>query len=95
MMFRLFMPEILKKTYTVSYTFDDWKTQTDENITVSDIENLKKRIKVTKRAAGRKMLSKSNSPRTTAKKSSKRKQIFGDKILHRKAARQILQRCHR
>lgn len=41
-----------QKTYTVSYTFDDWKTQTDENITVSDIENLKKRIKVTNAPLG-------------------------------------------
>ena len=35
------------KEYTVSYTFDDWKTQTDEKITASYITNLKKRIKIT------------------------------------------------
>jgi len=35
------------KTYTVSYSFDNWKTQTDEKITASYITNLKKRIKIT------------------------------------------------
>ena len=35
-----------QKTYTVSYTLDDWKTQTNENITVPSIANLKKRIDI-------------------------------------------------